>query len=563
MASVHHIRKIIRLPSAFYVGRRARSLSQIERPFSDQKNAPKHSYERYAANGGTIEGVWVFHRHGDRAPSTPLCFQEDIETESNFWKAKLPPSALMDDLEAKFPLKLHKSWGNTHLDSPRYPWGALTMLGAMQMHHVGDKFYHRYTRYPFDSHLAPSSASTKKYLFPDAGRFADFLAQWDIICYSTNYLRTVTSARAFLDGLLFGRSNPHFKEYGSWRRPSEFRHAARYPGRFTLGPQDFITTPDIYEPSASYVSTGLSSSTNVTCTTNFNIPINVRTKQSDPLNAFDRNFDLMMDLIKDVVSQKSFQEGDSSAVNLATKLINELPGLKNSVRFGGPSGINWVHAADHFVCRSSHGMKLSGLEPLEDSNHSEYSQDPLQELCGPTMKHLAWRFRQWYTSAPLLAEFAGPPLREVVRHAKLCLEASRNPSEPSLHLSEQRYEQEPHIPARNHRPFVVYSCHDVSILSLLYGIRAKLVVDDHYSRYWPPYASTLVFELLRISDSDEPYIRVLLNGKPVAIHGNPIGNIISFQDFGRAVEDMVGGRELTVHPHDPSVFVSSRHGGVL
>lgn len=233
-------------------------------------------------------------------------------------------------------------------------------------------------------------------------------------------------------------------------------------------------------------------------------------------------------------------------------------------------------------------MKLSDLEPSSSNNSATSNssitneEDPMQALSGPTMKHLAWRFRQWYTSAPLLAEFAGPPLREIVRHAKLCLEAqqqssssSHSPLPSQNNADNDRDEDSPHVPTRGHRPFVIYSCHDVSILSLLYGIRAKLVVDDHYSKYWPPYASTLVFELVRLDDNEvdtvsssttngsQHFVRMLLNGKPIAIHGNPRGNILSLEEFDQMVEQMIGGRELTVHPHDPSMFVSSRHGGVL
>jgi hypothetical protein len=266
------------------------------------------------------------------------------------------------------------------------------------------------------------------------------------------------------------------------------------------------------------------------------------------------------------VSQPSFQEGDSSALQLAEQLVLDLPGLRNSVR-----------------C-----MKLSDLEPSSSNNSATSNssitneEDPMQALSGPTMKHLAWRFRQWYTSAPLLAEFAGPPLREIVRHAKLCLEAqqqssssSHSPLPSQNNADNDKDEDSPHVPTRGHRPFVIYSCHDVSILSLLYGIRAKLVVDDHYSKYWPPYASTLVFELVRLDENEvdtvsssttngsQHFVRMLLNGKPIAIHGNPRGNILSLEEFDQMVEQMIGGRELTVHPHDPSMFVSSRHGGVL
>ena len=70
------------------------------------------------------------------------------------------------------------------------------------------------------------------------------------------------------------------------------------------------------------------------------------------------------------------------------------------------------------------------------------------------------------------------------------------------------------------RPFVVYSCHDVTILSLLYAIGAEFLADELKGewRFWPAYASTLVFELVRVSKETGPdshVVRVFLNGQPI------------------------------------------------
>jgi hypothetical protein len=114
------------------------------------------------------------------------------------------------------------------------------------------------------------------------------------------------------------------------------------------------------------------------------------------------------------------------------------------------------------------------------------------------MAHLSWRFRQWYKSPRVLAAIAAPPLREI---AEQLLAA------PSLGVGEQR-------------PFTIYSCHDVTILALLYGIGADFLANDEKEswRFWPEYASSLVFELVRINDEnsdDSHVVRVLLNGKPI------------------------------------------------
>jgi hypothetical protein len=71
-------------------------------------------------------------------------------------------------------------------------------------------------------------------------------------------------------------------------------------------------------------------------------------------------------------------------------------------------------------------------------------------------------------------------------------------------------------------PFTLYSCHDVTILGLLYAIGADFLAGDDTGgwRCWPPYASTLVFELVRIppdieGENSEHVVRVLYNGVPV------------------------------------------------
>ena len=52
----------------------------------------------------------------------------------------------------------------------------------------------------------------------------------------------------------------------------------------------------------------------------------------------------------------------------------------------------------------------------------------------------------------------------------------------------------------------MYSCHDVTILSLLYALGADFLADEEsatWREYWPAYASTLVIELVRLDDQDD------------------------------------------------------------
>lgn len=159
-----------------------------------------------------------------------------------------------------------------------------------------------------------------------------------------------------------------------------------------------------------------------------------------------------------------------------------------------------MEAADHFVCRAAHAVEYARFSDFE---HDDRVEQTLAAMNQPTMAHLAWRFRQWYQNKRLLAAIAAPPLREIAEQIKVT---------PDLSASERR-------------PFVLYSCHDITILGLLYGVGADFLASEKTNnwRFWPHYGSTLVFELVRLdeatvtgsSSSTTHVVRVLLNGAPV------------------------------------------------
>jgi hypothetical protein len=123
------------------------------------------------------------------------------------------------------------------------------------------------------------------------------------------------------------------------------------------------------------------------------------------------------------------------------------------------------------------------------------------------------------------------------------------------------------------RPFVVYSCHDVTILSLLYGVGAEFLADEERGewRFWPSYASTLVFELVRVQKETGPdshVVRIFLNGKPVrAVNlldhdgkgepeytGKGPSKMLRISDFVEVVKKLetAGGLNYSTMIHDDS-----------
>jgi len=415
-------------------------------------------------NEGKVVGVWIFFRHGDRAPARPLCAPHRVEEESLFWEDRLPTPDLktvFGEYSKFFPPKIHPSNNNGQfLDVRRFPFGFLTQRGLEQTRENGARLFNRYDRHGL--HL------------PEIEHYAcsqDFLNVWDVKVFSTNYLRTVLSGQSFLDGLLGTKAYASLRDKpknADGPRRDEIPQHSDIPG--TSGDDALLN-------------------------------VQVRGRDEDTLNAFDRNPEMMANLVGEVMSAQEFQDRDGTKAPLAARLANILPGLarkkRNTSGFNAStSGINWIEASDHFVCRAAHGMSLSRFSDLE---HDENTEGTLQALSHPTTAHLAWRFRQWYKNPKLLAAIAAPPLREI--------------SDQLIAATTMELRQ-PH-------PFTIYSCHDVTLLAILYGVGADFLSGDERAgwRFWPAYASSLIFELVQMEGQgntpDSHVVRILLNGKPV------------------------------------------------
>jgi hypothetical protein len=446
----------------------------------------------YLTNDGVVEGVWIFCRHGDRTPSRPLSPAHRRDEEGAFWMTKLPSPDSATAFEAfnkYFPLEIGADANKgKFVDVGRNPFGFLTQKGLDQLKENGHRFFNRYNRL---GHHLPNQ--------PRWEVAQDFLSCWDVTVYSTNYLRTVMSVQSFLDGLL---GTNCFQSTAARKHDKSIKKELRVPNhawkRHDFGEKALVT-------------------------------IQVRDQKNDTLNAFDRNPDLMADMVSEVMKSDDFQKNDSNAAPLAARLANILPGLVRPKRADfsarSPSGINWVEAADHFVCRAAHDVEFARYSDFE---HDPRVEQTLAAMSHQTMAHLAWRFRKWYQNKRLLAAIAAPPLREIVEQMK---------TTPNLGASERR-------------PFVMYSCHDITILGLLYGLGAEFLSSDNDAEwrfFWPTYGTTLAFELVRIED-DSPdsashVVRVLLNGKPVtsvdygkeqgtdAYVGNGPEKMLSINDF--------------------------------
>lgn len=343
--------------------------------YSNYRFLSAYGYQEkdYLRTDGVVEGVWMFCRHGDRVPSRCLAPAHRRDEEAAYWMSKLPcpdSASAFESFSRSFPLEIHPGFNQgKFIDAVRNPFGFLTQKGLEQLNDNGHRFFDRYNKH---GHHFPDQ---KEWRWEVA---QDFLTVWDLRVYSTNYLRTVMSVQSFLDGLL---GTHLLLSKGQRSHDPTICRELRVPSHSWR-------RPDQTEPL---------------------VKVQVRDVSNDPLNAFDRNPDIIADLVKEVMTSEEFQKRDGAAAPLAARLANILPGLvkPRSSDFSrkSPSGINWVDASDHFVCRMAHNVEFSSFSDFE---HDYRVEQTLEAMAHQTLTHLAWRFRQWYQNKKLLAVIAAP-----------------------------------------------------------------------------------------------------------------------------------------------------------
>jgi Histidine phosphatase superfamily (branch 2) len=502
-------------------------------------------------------------------PLCPVHRQEE-EAHFWLTKLPYPSTATVyTDFSQTFPPAIENPTGQ-FMDVHRNPFGFITHKGLLQMQENGRQLRQRYdpttNTTTTGNHDSTSTTTTttrrnnnnNNLLEPGQSSKKDelFLKQWRIDAYSTNYLRTILSMQSLLDGLLHTqlympdrtRDNMDYTNMKSeeWPVPdhtfinsttttttttpsmmdsSELDdnnnnnnnekeqqqlddHAYVYNNNSHHDPYREPSYKDLHLHRTSHSHNNAQQQQQQSHNNNNNnnpkvrkpkVVVRVRDQSCDNLNAFDRNPELMRDLVSHVMESKPFKQEDGAAAPVAARLANILPGLARKGRkdFSArtPSGINWVEAADHFVCRTAHDLKLS---KFSDSEHDDNVEQLLSAMTYKALGHLAWRFRQWYQNPQLLAAIAAPPLREIAQQSARLVESSS---------SEQREHQHGLQQDPNKANFLcLYSCHDVTLLALLYALGADFLADDTsavWREYWPEYASTLTLELVRLDDDSD------------------------------------------------------------
>jgi hypothetical protein len=281
----------------------SRHSSSTVRTSTVRNNSSTAAAPDYTRDDGLVEGVWIFSRHGDRTPSRSLVPAHHRAKEGAYWVAQLPSpdsAAAYEAYAHLFPLQVPQNVageqlnGGRFLDARRNPFGLLTQDGLVQCKDSGQAFFNRYNHH--GRHLPGQSVWEHAH---------DFLRAFDVRVYSTNYLRTVLTAQSFLDGLL----GTHCFATKATSRP----YVAEYAQEVRL-------------PHHAWQVPGTTSSSSVTNDETPLVSVTLRELSRDPLNAFDRNPDLMADLVAEVMATPDFYKRDAAAAPLAGRLANVLPG---------------------------------------------------------------------------------------------------------------------------------------------------------------------------------------------------------------------------------------------
>jgi hypothetical protein len=246
------------------------------------------------------------------------------------------------------------------------------------------------------------------------------------------------------------------------------------------------------------------------------VPVHVRPASLCTLNAYDRDPALMKSYVKEVVGTEAFQATDNKASDQMRPLLE--PHLVLADR------INWVTLTDHFVCRSSHNTQYFDLAPVDDAAEPSAEQAVGASLHEEVHKHLCWRFKKWYGNKRLLASIAAPMLSEVMSGIDECDSvAGVTVAGDTKGVTNKKTQ------------FTIFSCHDVTLLGLIYSIRASKAFA--YS-FWPAYSSYLSFELLEVTAASgevSKAMRIKYNGEIIEFENSRVGcvGVEGFRDIVR------------------------------
>ncbi|RLN49456.1 hypothetical protein BBJ29_000140 [Phytophthora kernoviae] len=222
--------------------------------------------------------------------------------------------------------------------------------------------------------------------------------------------------------------------------------------------------------------------------------VSVLPPETDIINTYAA-FPEIMEMKKDLERDNAeFAAREHEMAPCKQELMRLLPAINS-----GQVPFTWMTAADYFVCRRSHNVPFIPGTKV----HGE-----------ATERHLGFRFHQFYSHRTILKLVAGRLMHNV--------------------LCEMQKALWDHSESKK---LVIYSGHDVSLLSVLRTMDAEIANDIGW---WPEYSSALALELLE-DENGKFFVRTRLNGEILAI-GEAAEGQCSPDRFRDMVLDHIGSR---------------------
>ncbi|CAI5733499.1 unnamed protein product [Peronospora destructor] len=226
-----------------------------------------------------------------------------------------------------------------------------------------------------------------------------------------------------------------------------------------------------------------------------NPSLSVLRPQEDIINTYGA-FPEIMRMKADVETNNAeFAAREHEMAPIKLELMQLFPAIHS-----GQIPFTWLTAADYFVCRRAHQVPfIHGTKVHGDAAE----------------KHLAFRFHQFYSHRTILKLVAGRLMHNVLREM-----------------------QKARLDHRESKKIIIYSGHDVGLLSVLRSMDAEIANDIGF---WPDYSSALTLELLE-NESGKFFIRARLNGEILATSEAPDG-LCPSDRFRDVVLDHIGGHD--------------------
>lgn len=237
------------------------------------------------------------------------------------------------------------------------------------------------------------------------------------------------------------------------------------------------------------------------------IDVQVRLPQKDPLNFFDGDVRVaseMMKIVKDVHSSTRYLALEEKMKDTAEILLKHLPAVG---KMSG-KGVDWPTAYDFFVCRRTHDATVIPME--------------LVGMESDIRAFMSQRYGLYFSHPRHMKVFTVPILKEAIN----CL---------SLQVDEDDID-------RDEITIRVNCCHDITMLSLLHTLQAKVAysgmpnLDGLSELYWPEFGDTIVLEAIHTPDG-QVTVNFFLNNIPLEVSLKTIEHAVEASELDKNVRN--------------------------